>query len=110
MPRQRTVLPIEKKARHCRALNSIEQESLPGRFAEPSKSSQEERADTTQRKNSRFGHSTDLGSEIGRGRSVIDLHQTPTRAVVLPEVIKTGPRGNGRAIQQQTPGLTRGKV
>src|SRR5207249_11061188 len=97
-----------KKARQCRALKSKECEGLPGTFAEPSNCSKKQHAETTQRKNTRFGHSRHFGGEISQGS--IDLPQTPcASAVPLPEVIKTGP-DRGRAIQQKPPRLTRAEV
>ena len=97
-----------KKARHCRALKSKQHEGLPRGFAEPSKSSQKERAETTQRENARFGHGSDSGGEIVEADS--RLHANPcARSVPLPELIKTG-TNSGRAMQQKTPGFTRAKV
>ena len=88
----------------------MELEELSVSFTKPAKTSQEERAETTQRENTRLGYGGYSGGEIGQGIPAIDLHQTPrARAVLLPKIIKTGAR-IGWAIQQKTSSLTRGKT
>ena len=82
---------------------------LPGTFAGPFKSGQKERAETTQRKNTRFGHSGHSGAEFGEGLSS-ECHQTPiAAAILLPEVVKAG-SDSRRAIHPKTGILTRGDV